>query len=184
MMCRSCHVRLCQILAPWQVFIGGFGDSTLGPEQRHQVVSRAAGSGPGCRSLILRFWFEILNDIDLIHPQVRLEMSPDSTRQTLSIVRQRRVGEGTLCKAPTLVTRPSSPKRTKRISQPVRFVSGVPYMADRDTLLGLSEISVWIHCFGDADIQRGPAIAIQNIHVSVLGKKKLCHCTLCHMPSM
>ena len=30
------------------------------------------------------------------------------------------------------VTRPSGPKRTKRISHPVRFISEVPYMADRD----------------------------------------------------
>lgn len=30
------------------------------------------------------------------------------------------------------VTRPSSPKRTKRIPQIVRFIGGVPYMVDRD----------------------------------------------------
>ena len=30
-------------------------------------------------------------------------------------------------------TRPSGPKRTKRISQPVSFIGGVPYMADRDS---------------------------------------------------
>jgi hypothetical protein len=31
------------------------------------------------------------------------------------------------------VTRPSDLKRTKRISQPVRFASGLPYMADRES---------------------------------------------------
>ena len=30
-------------------------------------------------------------------------------------------------------TRPSGPKRTKRISQPVSFINGVPSMADRDS---------------------------------------------------